>query len=173
MGRRGEGNKRSRKNDDRADERLNYDHGWKCVQAAVERRSVHAGEEDKENMGGIRVLVVDDSVVIRKVLTEALATDSEIEVVGSAADGSIALSKIPLVKPDLITLDVEMPGMSGLETLAGIRKLYPKLPVIMFSTLTERGAATTLEALSLGATASRNRRAARTWKRPGGESGPS
>ena len=112
---------------------------------------MHAGEEDKENMGGIRVLVVDDSVVIRKVLTEALATDSEIEVVASAADGSIALSKIPLVKPDLITLDVEMPGMSGLETLAGIRKLYPKLPVIMFSTLTERGAATTLEALSLGA----------------------
>ena len=78
------------------------------MQAAVERRSVHAGEEDKENMGGIRVLVVDDSVVIRKVLTEALATDSEIEVVASAADGSIALSKIPLVKPDLITLDVEI-----------------------------------------------------------------
>jgi two-component system chemotaxis response regulator CheB len=102
-------------------------------------------------MGGIRVLVVDDSVVIRKVLTEALATDSEIEVVGSAADGSIALSKIPVVKPDLVTLDVEMPGMSGLETLEQIRKLYPKLPVIMFSTLTERGAATTLDALSLGA----------------------
>jgi two-component system, chemotaxis family, protein-glutamate methylesterase/glutaminase len=102
-------------------------------------------------MGGIRVLVVDDSVVIRKVLTEALSTDAEIEVVGSAADGSIALSKIPLVTPDLLTLDVEMPGMSGLETLVEIRKLYPKLPVIMFSTLTERGAATTLEALSLGA----------------------
>jgi chemotaxis protein MotB len=102
-------------------------------------------------MGGIRVLVVDDSVVIRKVLTEALATDAEIEVVGGAADGSIALSKISLVKPDLITLDVEMPGMLGLETLVEIRKLHPKLPVIMFSTLTERGAATTLEALSLGA----------------------
>ncbi len=102
-------------------------------------------------MAGIRVLVVDDSVVIRKVLTEALATDVGIEVVGGAADGNIALSKIELLKPDLITLDVEMPGMSGLETLIAIRKIHPKLPVIMFSTLTERGAATTLEALSLGA----------------------
>jgi len=102
-------------------------------------------------MAGIQVLVVDDSVVIRKVLSEALSADPEIEVVGTAADGSIALSKIPLLQPDLITLDVEMPGMSGLETLAAIRKLHPKLPVIMFSTLTERGAATTLEALSLGA----------------------
>ena len=102
-------------------------------------------------MAGIRVLVVDDSVVIRKVLCQALAGDPGIEVAASAADGSIALTKIPLVHPDLITLDVEMPGMSGLETLSAIRKAYPRLPVIMFSTLTERGAAITLEALSLGA----------------------
>ena len=102
-------------------------------------------------MAGIRVLVVDDSVVIRKVLCQALAGDPGIEVAASAADGSIALTKIPLVHPDLITLDVEMPGMSGLETLGAIRKAYPSLPVIMFSTLTERGAAITLEALSLGA----------------------
>jgi len=102
-------------------------------------------------MPGIRVLVVDDSVVVRRVLCEALTTDSTIEIAGTAADGSIALSKIPILKPDLITLDVEMPGMSGLETLAEIRKLYPKLPVIMFSTLTERGAAITLDALALGA----------------------
>ena len=96
-------------------------------------------------------MVVDDSVVIRKVLCEALAADPEIEVVGSAADGSMALAKIPVLKPDLITLDVEMPGMTGLETLVAIRKIQPKLPVIMFSGLTERGAAITLEALSLGA----------------------
>ena len=102
-------------------------------------------------MPGIRVLVVDDSVVVRRVLCEALTADSTIEIAGTAADGSIALSKIPILKPDLITLDVEMPGMSGLETLAEIRKLYPKLPVIMFSTLTERGAAITLDALALGA----------------------
>jgi len=102
-------------------------------------------------MGAIRVLVVDDSVVIRKVLSEALSADPDIEVAGTAADGGIALSKIPLLNPDLVTLDVEMPGMSGLDTLMAIRKTYPRLPVIMFSTLTERGAATTLEALSLGA----------------------
>src|SRR5208337_3421020 len=73
------------------------------------------------------------------------------EVVGTASDGRIALAKLPLLKPDLVTLDVEMPVMNGLETLAALRKLYPKLPVIMFSTLTERGAAATLDALSLGA----------------------
>jgi two-component system, chemotaxis family, protein-glutamate methylesterase/glutaminase len=60
------------------------------------------------------------------------------------------LSKISQLKPDLITLDVEMPGLTGLETVKEIRKLYPKLPVIMFSTLTERGASTTLDALELG-----------------------
>jgi two-component system chemotaxis response regulator CheB len=102
-------------------------------------------------MAAIRVLVVDDSVVIRRVLIAALVTDPAIEVVGSATDGSAALAKIPLLRPDLVTLDVEMPVMSGLETLREIRKLYPKLPVIMFSTLTERGAATTLDALALGA----------------------
>lgn len=102
-------------------------------------------------MIAIRVLVVDDSVVIRKVLSEALTSDPMIEVVGTAADGGIALAKIPILKPDLITLDVEMPGKSGLEVLAEIRRNHPKLPVIMFSTLTERGAAVTIEALSLGA----------------------
>jgi two-component system chemotaxis response regulator CheB len=99
----------------------------------------------------IRVLVVDDSVVIRKVLSSTFAEDPELEVVGTASDGRIALAKIPVLNPDLVTLDVEMPVMDGLETLAALRKLYPKLPVIMFSTLTERGAAATLDALSLGA----------------------
>src|SRR6202166_4357565 len=98
-----------------------------------------------------RILVVDDSVVIRKVLSETLSGDRGLEVVGVASDGRIALAKLPLLKPDLVTLDIEMPVMNGLETLAAIRKLYPKLPVIMFSTLTEHGAAATLDALSLGA----------------------
>src|SRR5579863_7609998 len=102
-------------------------------------------------MPRIRVLVVDDSVVTRKVLCDALSADPEIEIAATAADGSIALAKIPSLNPDLITLDVEMPGKSGLETLVEIRRSYPKLPVIMFSSLTERGANTTLEALSLGA----------------------
>src|SRR5216684_3120524 len=102
-------------------------------------------------MAPIRILVVDDSVVIRKLLSDTLSGDRSLEVVGAASDGHIALAKIPLLKPDLITLDVEMPVMNGLETLAAVRKLYPKLPVIMFSTLTEHGAAATLDALSLGA----------------------
>lgn len=103
-------------------------------------------------MRKIRVLVVDDAVVIRRLLTDTLAGDPGIEVVGAAASGRIALAKIPQVAPDLLTLDVEMPEMSGLETLAAIRAAYPKLPVIMFSTLTARGAGATLEALALGAT---------------------
>jgi two-component system chemotaxis response regulator CheB len=102
-------------------------------------------------MAPIRILVVDDSVVIRRLLSDTLSGDPALEVVGAASDGRIALAKIPLLKPDLITLDIEMPVMDGLETLATVRKLYPKLPVIMFSTLTERGAAATLDALSLGA----------------------
>jgi two-component system chemotaxis response regulator CheB len=102
-------------------------------------------------MPPIRILIVDDSTVIRKVLCDGLAGDAALEVVGTAANGRIALAKIPQVHPDIITLDVEMPEMDGLETLAAIRKTYPKLPVIMFSTLTERGASTTLDALALGA----------------------
>ncbi|MFY9791461.1 MAG: chemotaxis response regulator protein-glutamate methylesterase [Candidatus Sulfotelmatobacter sp.] len=102
-------------------------------------------------MAPIRILVVDDSVVIRKLLCETLATDPEVEVVGSASDGHIALAKIEQLHPDLITLDVEMPVMNGLEMLVELRKLDAKLPVIMFSTLTERGASATLDALSLGA----------------------
>ena len=103
-------------------------------------------------MQKLRVLIVDDSTVIRRLLSESLSSDPDIEVVGVAANGKIALAKIPQLKPDLITLDIEMPEMNGLETLTEVRKLYPKLPVIMFSTLTERGAQATIEALSRGAT---------------------
>ncbi|MGA8314021.1 MAG: chemotaxis response regulator protein-glutamate methylesterase [Terriglobales bacterium] len=102
-------------------------------------------------MARIRILVVDDSVVIRKLLCDTLSKDPELDVVASASDGRIALAKISQLHPDLITLDVEMPVMNGMETLAEVRKLYPRLPVIMFSTLTERGAAAALDALSLGA----------------------
>ena len=102
-------------------------------------------------MARIRILVVDDSVVIRKVLCDVLSADPEVEVIGTACDGRIALAKIAQLHPDLLTLDIEMPVLNGLETLKELRKLHPKLPVVMFSTLTERGAAATLDALSLGA----------------------
>ena len=98
-----------------------------------------------------RVLVVDDSVVIRRLIADALSAEPSCELVGSAANGKIALAKILQVNPDIVTMDIEMPEMDGLTTLAEIRKTHPKLPVIMFSTLTERGAAATLEALTLGA----------------------
>jgi two-component system chemotaxis response regulator CheB len=100
----------------------------------------------------IRVLIVDDSVVVRRLVTDAVSSDPALEVVGSAANGRIALQKIPQVNPDVVTLDIEMPEMDGLATLVEIRKLYPRLPVIMLSALTERAAAATLKALSLGAT---------------------
>lgn len=99
----------------------------------------------------IRVLIVDDSTVIRRLLSDALSEDSDIEIAGSAANGKIALAKIPLVSPDVITLDMEMPVMDGIATLVEIRKIYPDLPVVMFSTLTERGAHATFDALSKGA----------------------
>jgi two-component system chemotaxis response regulator CheB len=102
-------------------------------------------------MPPVRVLVVDDSVVVRRLVGDALSSTPGIEVVGTASSGAVALAKIPSVRPDVVTLDVEMPGLNGIETLTRIRQRYQKLPVIMFSTLTERGASTTLEALSLGA----------------------
>ena len=102
-------------------------------------------------MPKLRVLIVDDSVVIRRLVSDIIAADPDLEVAGVAANGRIALDRIPQVNPDVITLDVEMPEMDGLQTLKELRKTYPRLPVIMFSTLTERGGAITIEALSLGA----------------------
>ena len=102
-------------------------------------------------MARIRVLVVDDSVVLRRMISDCLAAAPDLEVVGTAADGHIGLAKITQLNPDVITLDIEMPVLDGLETLKALRKTHPKLPVIMFSTLTERGASATLDALALGA----------------------
>src|SRR5215469_3430566 len=103
-------------------------------------------------MPKIRVLVVDDAVVFRRRVSEELCSDPALDVVGTAANGRIALAKMAQVNPDVIILDVEMPEMDGLATLAELRKTYPRLPVIMFSSLTERGAEATLDALALGAT---------------------
>jgi two-component system chemotaxis response regulator CheB len=99
----------------------------------------------------IAVLVVDDSVVVRRIVTRILAEDPGIRVAGTAASGRSALEKVEQLAPDILTLDIEMPEMDGLETLRHLRRRHPRLPVIMFSTLTERAAAATLEAISLGA----------------------
>ncbi|MBL9139153.1 MAG: chemotaxis response regulator protein-glutamate methylesterase [Verrucomicrobiales bacterium] len=102
-------------------------------------------------MPKIRVLVVDDAVVMRKIISDVISRDPELEVAAVAANGKIALQRIPQVNPDVVTLDVEMPEMDGVTTVREIRKVYPKLPVVMFSTLTQRGAEVTLDALSAGA----------------------
>jgi two-component system chemotaxis response regulator CheB len=103
-------------------------------------------------MSKIRILIVDDAVVFRRLVAEELNKDPALEVVGTAANGRIALARMSQVNPDLVILDVEMPELDGLATLKAIRKTYPRLPVIMFSALTERGAEATLDALALGAT---------------------
>ena len=101
-------------------------------------------------MAKIRVLVIDDSALIRQMLTEILNSRDDIEVVGTAADPFIAREKIKQLSPDVLTLDIEMPRMTGLQFLKNLMRLRP-MPVIMVSTLTERGAPETLEALELGA----------------------
>ncbi|PIQ24471.1 chemotaxis response regulator protein-glutamate methylesterase [bacterium (Candidatus Blackallbacteria) CG17_big_fil_post_rev_8_21_14_2_50_48_46] len=99
----------------------------------------------------IRILVVDDSVVNRQMLKKILSTVQEFEVVAVVSNGKLALDRIPQLNPDIVILDIEMPEMNGLETLARIRQQYDKLPVIMFSALTETGASVTIQALSMGA----------------------
>jgi two-component system, chemotaxis family, protein-glutamate methylesterase/glutaminase len=98
-----------------------------------------------------RILIVDDAIVVRKTLSEAIALDPALEVAGTATNGRIALEKFSDLKPDIVLLDVEMPEMDGLETVRALRKLDGRVPIIMFSTLTARGASITLDALSVGA----------------------
>ena len=99
----------------------------------------------------IRVLVVDDSSVIRRLVTDALSEDPAIEIVGQAPDGRVALERIATLRPDAVTMDIEMPVMNGIEAVRALRRTDPRLPVVMFSTLTERGASATLDALAAGA----------------------
>jgi two-component system chemotaxis response regulator CheB len=100
----------------------------------------------------VKVVLVDDSVVIRRVLHDLLSAEPDIDVVATASNGKIGLEKIRASKPDIVILDIEMPVMDGLTTLKQLRHEFPRLPVLMFSTLTTRGGSSTLDALALGAT---------------------
>lgn len=98
----------------------------------------------------LKVLIVDDSAIMRQVLTDILRSCPQIQVVGTARDGREALERTRDLRPDVVTLDVEMPVMSGLEALPGLVGIY-QVPVVMVSALTQEGAETTLQALELGA----------------------
>ena len=99
-----------------------------------------------------RLLIVDDSAVIRRAVKAAFSDEPGVDVVGTASNGRIALMKIPLLRPDVIVLDIDMPDMDGIETLAAIRRVDPRLPVIILNVSTPLGAAATLGALIHGAT---------------------
>ena len=99
----------------------------------------------------IRILIVDDSAVMRSLLRVVIGTAPGLEVAGTAADGESALSTVETLRPDLMLLDVEMPVMDGLVTLRKLRQRGHKMPVIMCSSLTQRGAKVTIEALASGA----------------------
>jgi two-component system chemotaxis response regulator CheB len=101
-------------------------------------------------MAKTKVLVVDDSAFMRKVISDMIAQDASLEVIGTARDGLDALEKIPELKPDVVTLDIEMPRKDGLETLRDVMQSHP-VPVVMLSSMTQTGAQATLEALALGA----------------------
>ena len=98
----------------------------------------------------IRVLIVDDSALMRRLLSDLLSSAPEMEIVGTARDGREAVLQAARLKPDVITLDVEMPEVSGLEALPALLAVHP-VPVVMVSALTQEGADVTLQALELGA----------------------
>ena len=101
-------------------------------------------------MNKIKVLIIDDSAVVRQTLEEILSSDPKIEVVGTAGDPYMAVEKMKEVVPDVITLDVEMPRMDGITFLQKLMSQHP-IPVVMCSSLTEEGSETTLKALEYGA----------------------
>jgi two-component system chemotaxis response regulator CheB len=124
--------------------------------AALARKLVALGVVARElatvgGRGPIGVLICDDSATIRGILTATLGADPDLKIVGTAINGAACLDTIAATRPDLVLLDVEMPVMDGLTALREIRKRFGKLPVVMFSSLTERGAKATVDALLAGA----------------------
>ena len=114
------------------------------------RSSEHRDPVGQGSADKIRALVIDDSAVMRQLLAAILGEDDGIEVVGTAPDPYVAREKIKRLHPDVLTLDVEMPGMNGLKFLENLMRLRP-MPVVMVSSLTSQGASATLRALELGA----------------------
>jgi two-component system, chemotaxis family, protein-glutamate methylesterase/glutaminase len=119
-------------------------HGNPISREGAGRRKLAPGEK-------LKVLVVDDSVVVRRVVTDAISSHPAMEVVGFASNGAIALQRLGQLRPHVIILDIEMPEMDGIATLQQIRREYRDLVVIMFSSLTARGAQVTMDCLALGA----------------------
>lgn len=99
----------------------------------------------------IKVLIVDDSALMRRALKEIIMTDASLEVVGTARDGMDAIEKVNELKPDVVTMDINMPVMDGLTSMQHILNDYPEMPILIVSSLTAEGALTTFEALELGA----------------------
>src|SRR5713226_7654353 len=121
--------------------------GFEFVPSAARTTTYRAGRLE---IMAIRVLVVDDSAFMRRVVSEAIAAQPDMEVAGVAINGLDALVKVEQLQPDVVTLDVEMPDMDGLTALRHLMARYPR-PVVMLSTMTQDGAVTTLRALSIGA----------------------
>jgi len=101
----------------------------------------------------IRLMIIDDSAAIRGVYARMLEDQANIKIVASLGDPRDAIKQIPSINPDVVSLDVEMPGLSGLEALPEIRRVAPNVKVVMLSTLTQRGSKTSVEAERLGAAA--------------------
>ena len=99
----------------------------------------------------LKILVVDDTILYRKIVSEILAELPNVEIVGTASNGKTAISRIASLQPDLITLDIDMPSMDGIEVLEEINRLSYNVGVIMLSSLTYEGSEMTVKALELGA----------------------
>jgi two-component system chemotaxis response regulator CheB len=116
-----------------------------------DREHEHPPDQEKEQgIGRVRVLIVDDSALMRRLLSDLLTSAPEIEIAGVARNGREAVYQAIQLKPDVITLDVEMPEVSGLEALPALLAVH-EAPVVMVSALTQEGAEVTLQALELGA----------------------
>lgn len=102
-------------------------------------------------MDPIRVMIVDDSVVVRKVVSEALSADAAVDVVGTAVNAKLGLAKLDKLRPDVVLMDMHMPEMNGIEAVRAVRARRPDLPIIMLCALTPGGAAAALEAMTAGA----------------------